>query len=168
MFRPGGSIPGALRKLLQGDWRESQAVYKFATKGAGSLSIRGKELRNSAFSVCEGANLWAHWIHSFHMLLSCLGPILFPCSPCFLHFPSSSAITIRDGSICWITVWGALIHIWRPEIADGRDISCLLIWQEIIAEPKYWSWAIFPTCSCLREESSWKRQNQVSTFHLNP
>jgi len=26
---------------------------------------------------------------------------------------------------------GALIYIWRPEITDGCDISCLLIWQEI-------------------------------------
>ena len=57
------------------------------------------------------------------------GAILFPCSPCFLHSPSSSAIT----SIHWIAAWGALIHIWRPEIADGCDISCLLIWQEIVS-----------------------------------
>ena len=28
---------------------------------------------------------------------------------------------------------GALIHIWRPEIAEGCDISCLLIWQEIFS-----------------------------------
>ena len=51
------------------------------------------------------------------------------CSPCFLQSPSSSAII----SIRWIAVWGALIHIWRPEIADGYDISCLLIWQEIFS-----------------------------------
>ena len=25
------------------------------------------------------------------------------------------------------------IHIWRPEISDGCDISCLLIWQEIFS-----------------------------------
>ena len=30
----------------------------------------------------------------FLMHLSCLGPTLFPCSPCFLHPPSSSAITV--------------------------------------------------------------------------
>ena len=36
------------------------------------------------------------------------------------------------GSICWITVLGALIYIWRPEIADGCDLSCL--WQEIRQE----------------------------------
>ena len=48
-----------------------------------------------------------------------------------LASPSSSAITTGVGSTHWITVWGALIHIWRPEITDGGDISGLLIWQEI-------------------------------------
>ena len=28
---------------------------------------------------------------------------------------------------------GALGHVWMPEIADGCDISCLLIWQEIFS-----------------------------------
>ena len=37
------------------------------------------------------------------------------------------------GSICWFTVWGALIYIWRPEITDGCDNSSLLIWQEIFS-----------------------------------
>jgi len=36
----GDSVSGALRKLLQGGMRASQAVYKFATKGPGSLSIK--------------------------------------------------------------------------------------------------------------------------------
>ena len=35
------------------------------------------------------------------------------------------------GSIHWIAVLGALIHIRRPEIAGGCDLSCLLIWQEV-------------------------------------
>ena len=42
MFRtpsPGDSISVALRKLLQGGRRGSQAIYKFATKGAGSLNM---------------------------------------------------------------------------------------------------------------------------------
>ena len=93
----------------------------------------GIKLRNSAFSVWEDASLWAHQVHSFHMLLSSLGLILFPCSLCFLHIPSSSSITVGGGNIHRITVWGALIHIWRPEITDGCDISCLLIWQEIFS-----------------------------------
>ena len=29
------------------------------------------------------------------------------------------------------SVWGALIHVWRPEIIDGSDIFCLLIRQEM-------------------------------------
>ena len=33
----------------------------------------------------------------------------------------------------WIEVLGALIHIWRPKIAGGCDIFCLLIWQEIFS-----------------------------------
>ena len=55
------SISGALRKLLQGGGRGSQAVYKFATKGAGGLNskdqISGREL---SIVVGEDASLWAH------------------------------------------------------------------------------------------------------------
>ena len=32
-----------------------------------------------------------------------------------------------------IIVLGAFIYIWRPEITDGCDISCLLIWQQIFS-----------------------------------
>ena len=79
----------------------------------------------------KDASLWARWIHSLH--LSFLGPILSPCSSCFLNSPSCSAVTMRGGSIPWMVVWGALIHIWRPEIPDGCDISCWLLWQEIFS-----------------------------------
>ena len=34
------NISVTLRKLLQGDRKVSQAKYKFATKGAGSLNIK--------------------------------------------------------------------------------------------------------------------------------
>ena len=37
---PGDRISVALRKLLQGCGRGSQAIYKFATKGAGPLNIK--------------------------------------------------------------------------------------------------------------------------------
>ena len=37
---PGDSITVALRKPLQGGGRGSQAVYKFATKGAGGLKSK--------------------------------------------------------------------------------------------------------------------------------
>ena len=46
-----------------------------------------------------------------------------------LAFPQLLSNHRGGGSILWIAVWGALIHIWRPEIADGCNISCLLIWQ---------------------------------------
>ena len=65
-FGYGDCISLALRKLLQGGGGgdgaglgagvESQAVYKFATKVAGSLDLRGKVSRNLAFCVggrCE-------------------------------------------------------------------------------------------------------------------
>ena len=45
--------------------------------------------------------------------------------------------TMGGGSIYWITVLGALIHIWRPEIDGGSDISCLLIWREIVSFCRY-------------------------------
>ena len=68
------------------------------------------------------------------MHLGCLGPILFASPLYFLHSPSSSAITVAGGSgLWWIEVLGALLHTWRPDIADGRDISSLLIWQEIFS-----------------------------------
>ena len=43
MFRTpslGDSISVALRKVLQRGRRGTQALYKFATKGAGSLNIK--------------------------------------------------------------------------------------------------------------------------------
>ena len=58
MFRtlsPRDSISIALRKLLQGGRTWSQAIFKFAQKGASSI-----KLRNVAFFVWEDASLWAH------------------------------------------------------------------------------------------------------------
>ena len=61
------------------------------------------KLRNLAFSVWEGAHLWAHWIHSFHMhlsylrLQSCFLDHLKEWQICYLHSPSSSAITMGGG-----------------------------------------------------------------------
>ena len=58
----------------------------------------------------------------------------------FLHQPPPPprpAVTLGGGggSICWMAVSGALIRIWRPEIADGCDISYLLIGQEVFSFP---------------------------------
>ena len=111
---------GGIRLSLQ---QREQAVW--------TAKIRGQVKAFS--SVWEDASLWAHWIHSIHMHLAYLGPILFPPIPCFSHSPSSSAITLGGGSFCWITDLGALIHIWRPEITDDHDISCLLVWPEIFS-----------------------------------
>ena len=93
------------------------------------------KLRNLAFYVWEDGSFWAHWINSLHLHLSYLGPNLFPFSPCFVHSPSSPAVTLGSGCIHLIAVLGALIYIWRPEIADGCDLSCLWqeIWQEIFS-----------------------------------
>ena len=93
----------------------------------------GIELKNVAYYAWEDASLWAHRIQSFYMHLNYLGPNLFPCSPCFSHSPSFSVITLEGGSTLWITVLGTLTHIWRPEVADGCYISCLIIWQEIFS-----------------------------------
>ena len=41
-LRPGDRVSVALRKLLQGGRRGSQAIYTFATKGAGSLNFKGQ------------------------------------------------------------------------------------------------------------------------------
>ena len=78
----------------------------------------------------------------FHFSLSCIGegngnPLQCSC----LENP-------RDGGAWWAAIYGVAqswtqlkllsssssssIHIWRPEIADGCDIACLLIWQEYI------------------------------------
>ena len=94
----------------------------------------------------EDANLWAHRIPSFHMHLSYLGPdpvSLFPlrssrCGRWLLlasPHPPGHLRNHRGGwgnGICWIAALGALIHVWRPEVSDGCDIPCLLIWQEIL------------------------------------
>ena len=56
-----------------------------------------------------------------------------PVSLSTLHLALPQLLSSHPGG--WqrplITALGALIHIWWPEIADGCDIFCLLIWQEI-------------------------------------
>ena len=45
----------------------------------------------------------------------------------------------------WLSGWTKLIHLLSPEITDGSDISCLLIWQEIffISQRGGWSFLFF-------------------------
>ena len=48
-------------------------------------------------------------------------------------------------SRAWLSDWTELIHLLSPEIADGSEISCLLIWQEIffISQRGGWSFLFF-------------------------
>ena len=143
MFRtlsPGDSISIAWRKLLQGGGRGSKATYMFATKGAGSLNTKIRYQVKELNILCMGKCKPLGTLNSFVLPhLSYLGLILFPCSlegvadGCFLPSPSSSAIIVVGGSFCSVTVSGALIHIWRPEVTDGCDISYLLLRQEIFS-----------------------------------
>ena len=41
--------------------------------------------------------------------------------------PQQSSWWVAASAGSWFS--GALVHIWRPEITDGCDIFCLLIWQ---------------------------------------
>ena len=73
---------------------------------------RYPNLRNvGLFYVWEDARVWTHWNHSFHMHLSSLEPVS-----------------------CIFTSWVSLelTGSWRrAAVADGCDIFCLLISQEI-------------------------------------
>ena len=73
--------------------------------------------------VCTSA-VWGQscFIRSWQIATSCIPWLL-----------SSHYWWWVGGSIWWTAVLGALIHIWRPEITDGCDLSCLLIWQETVS-----------------------------------
>ena len=135
----GDSISVYPRKLLQGDRRGSQAIYKFAD----SLNIKDQVKKFSI--LCMGR---CKPLGSLNSFLAC-APQLTGADPVslgvgrwlLLAFPSSSESVLvvvcvcagGVGSIPWPAVSGALVHIWRPEITDGCDISCLLIWQETVS-----------------------------------
>ena len=78
-----------MRTSSQGDsiWRDLRdcseevgkgvGIYRsLYQEGAGSLFIKENQIsRNwTFFYVREDASVWTHWIHSFYMPLSCLGP----------------------------------------------------------------------------------------------
>ena len=95
-------------------------------------------LRNPAFCVWGGAAsgslppLLSRDLS--HQGQSCLLAHLASCTP------SPLVVTgwRRGGSsIPWITIWGAFIDIWGPEITDGGKISCSLIWQNAF---ELWCW----------------------------
>ena len=71
-------------------------------------------------SATSGQSCFLVHLKEWQMAISCIPLAL-----------QQSLWTVGGDSILCIMVLGALIHIWKPEIADGCDISCLLIWQEI-------------------------------------
>ena len=128
ILKLGVSISVALRKLLQGGRRGCQTPNKLATKGAGSLIIKDLVSRNLTVYVWEDASLWAHWIPSFHMHLSYLGPILFSL---VTLLPTSPQLLSNHHEGWW--------HPLDPSFGsphahlEASDISCWLIWQEIFS-----------------------------------
>ena len=80
----------------------------------------GVKLRNLTFFVREDASLWAHWIQSFHMNLSCLGPILFPCSCCFLHSPAPQ-------QLLWGVAASAGSRFGEPSLTFGGQKSLMAV-----------------------------------------
>ena len=72
-------------------------------------------------------------------------------------FPELSANTCVGGNVCWLSVLGALIHIWRQETMDGCDISCLWIWQQTFNftswESQWWM-KLTPICVICASRSS--------------
>ena len=59
-----------------------------------------------------------HWTDSFHMYLSYLEPILLPCSPYFLHFPSASATTLGI-LLTAIKATSSGSQFWEPSFTFG-------------------------------------------------
>ena len=131
---PGNSISVALRNLLQGGGRGSQAVYKFATKGAGGLKskdqISVKELSILRRGGCKPLGSLNSLLYYAPRLSGVKLISLFTLrrDRCLILASSQpSAVTVGGGSTFWITALGAL-HVWRPDLAaDGFDISRLLI-----------------------------------------
>ena len=135
---PGSSISVALRNLLQGGGRGHQALYKFATKGAGGLKskdqISGKELSILRRGGCKPLGS-LNSLLSYAPRLSGVKLIsLFTLrrDRCLILVSSqTSALTVGGGNTFWITASGALVDVWRPDLAaDGFDISRLLIRPE--------------------------------------
>ena len=135
MFRtpsPGDSISVALRKLLQGGRRGSQATYKFATKRAGSLNIKDQVSGHLAFSVWEDTSLWTqNSFLSYAPQLSGANSVsLITLLLCILPAPQQSSW--RGLSITG-PQFGSPHYIWRPAVTDGCGSSCLLIRQETLS-----------------------------------
>ena len=67
----GDSISVALRKLLQGGWRGSQTIFKFATNEEGSLNIKIRYHVKEFSFLCMGrCKPLGSLNYSFHVHLS--------------------------------------------------------------------------------------------------
>lgn len=85
----------------------------------GKLQASG--LAESTPFTCSSA-IGAHPVSSFTLLLA---------------VPQLLSSHRRGWQHHCIRVSRALIHMWRPEIPGGWDISCLLIWQDIFSFHRY-------------------------------
>jgi len=76
---------------------------------------------------------------------------------------------MRGGRILWISVLGALIPIWKPEVTDGCDISYLLIWQEIFSFHRGHSNPLQYTCleNPINRRAWWAIVHRVQTAGHN-
>ena len=144
MFRtpsPWDSVALSCSKEVEG----RLGYIQFYKKGTGSLNIRDfcavrkiryqvKKLSVLCMRGCKPLGS----LNSFHSYVPQLSGaksyflvhLKDVASGCFLHsLPQSELLKNHHegGGTCWITVLGILIHIWRPEIIDDCDISCLLL-----------------------------------------
>ena len=126
MFRTLSSENSILlgqRKLFQRDGRRNQAIFKFATRRAGGLDIKNQisSYGNLVFFIWEDATL----LSSLNQFLSCASQ-LSGAKSCFLfHLKEwqtwqmavsviswkSSAVTLGDGGIFWISFWSPYSHL---------------------------------------------------------
>ena len=127
--------------MLQAGRRGSQAIYKFATKGAGSLIIKDQISRNLAFYVREDANLWAHLIHSFHVYLSYLGSAGSSKKQESTRETSTSALLTMPKPL---TVWTATNCGKLYEMGISDHLTCLLrnlyVGQEATVRTRHGKW----------------------------
>ena len=141
MFRtqePGDSISVALRKLLQGGREE---IWMYTSFQQREQAVWTSKIRYQAMEFSILFMGGCNHLCPLKSFLSCTLAIwgqscfLIHLASCILPIPQQSQC--RGGGGGWQHLldlsFGSLIHIWRPEIADGCDISCWLIWKEIFS-----------------------------------
>ena len=168
MFRtlsPGDSISVALRKLLQGGRRGSQATCKFATKAAGTLNIKdqvsNQGIWHSVYGKMQAPRLTYFTCISAIWGESCFLAHLASCIPKLL------SNHLRGGSGCRIAVWGSphshlearnccwLWHFLFINMARGIFISqevllCLVFFVIVLISKKFlccFAFSLYPITS---------------------